>query len=117
MVPLEVTVGDGSVAQARWQRDTLDECHNDDTLWGYAIRSSEELRKTTPEELGDPVLWRLMQMGTFDWASPDHLDESSLCAIRYSSVMAAWLIGRILHLEQKVSGQPFSTWGRRLNCL
>ena len=34
-----------------WMDDLLSEVHNDDRLWGYMIRISEQLRRRVPGEL------------------------------------------------------------------
>ena len=41
-----IPAGERVGSDARWERDVLPKCHNDDTLWGYAIRNSDVLHHT-----------------------------------------------------------------------
>ena len=49
----------------QWSNDTLSEAHNDNILWGYMIRISEQLRHHVPGEYGDDILFKLLCMGVF----------------------------------------------------
>ena len=93
---------DDEAARAQWTLDSLPECHNDDALWGFAIRSSVELEKTPIYCMDDPVLYRLFRIGLFDWPGKGRLQGGVLRGIRYTSVVASRLFGRILRWEQKV---------------
>jgi len=59
-------LGEGRVndvaAKAHWADDDLSECLNKDALWGFTIRASGELEKTSREWVDDPVLYCLFVM-------------------------------------------------------
>ena len=93
---------ENDATRAHRERDCLSDCDSDDALWGFAIRSSSELEKTTLDRVDDPVLDRLFRMGFFDWPGKGKLLGGVLRGIRYSSVLAFRLLGRILQWEQKV---------------
>ena len=72
--PAMESSGDGALREATWWNHTLGACHNDDALWGYSIRFAEQmkyLQRTAPGRLGDPVLFRLINMGLYDWKDDD----------------------------------------------
>ena len=48
------------------------EFHNNDALWGFAIRVVEEIHTLDLNcQLKDPVLSQLFWMETFNWDGPD----------------------------------------------
>ena len=59
----------------RWKNDQLEDLHNDDALWGFMIRASEEYRLMDHTKLRDPVMRSLLRMGIFDWKG-DALERS-----------------------------------------
>ena len=70
--------------EARWKQDAMPELHNDDALWAFSMRASEELRMLDRMRLNDDALYRLLHMGIFDWKKPDELLNQSQQAIRWS---------------------------------
>ena len=86
-----------------WIDDTLSKAHNDDILWGYMIRISEQLRCRVPGEYGDDVLFKLLCMGVFDWQDEDHRTNASTQAMRHSTAMVHRVIERIKRVETTVS--------------
>ena len=50
----------------QWRDDALIECHNDDTLWGYAVQAYEHVRLCTADQWDNLVLLHLMQMGSLN---------------------------------------------------
>ena len=62
MIPTGERVG----SDARWERDVLPECNNNNTLWGYAIRNSGVPHQER-ESVNDLVLFNLLCMGIYDW--------------------------------------------------
>ena len=86
-----------------WINDTLSEVHNDDILWGYMIRISEQLRRCVPGEYGDDVLFKLLCMGVFNWQDEDYGTNASTQAMRYSTAMVHRVIERIKRVEMTVS--------------
>jgi len=53
--------------------DILGECHYDDQLWGYTIRTAKIWRISDRETWRDPVLALLFRMGSFNWEGKDKL--------------------------------------------
>ena len=49
------------------------ELHNDDALWAFAMRASEELHMLDQQHLNDDTLYHLLQMGIFNWTGPNTL--------------------------------------------
>ena len=70
--------------EAHWKQDTMPELHNDDALWAFAMRALEEYRLLDRQRLNDEPLYRLLNMGLFDWERPDVLLNQAQQAIRWS---------------------------------
>jgi len=74
---------------------------NNNTIHAYRIQLSEELRMMDLAHLRDPVLKRLLDMGCYDWKSPNSVSGPGN-SIAYSAVVASRLLPRLLELEDKV---------------
>ena len=62
----------------QWRDNALIECHNDDALWGFAVRAFEHIQFHTQDQWDNLVLLHLMQMRSLDWVCPDfHSNQSS----------------------------------------
>ena len=59
--------------EARWRQDAMPELHNNNALWAFALRASEELCMLDHQHLNDNMLYCLLHMGIFDWTRPDTL--------------------------------------------
>ena len=59
--------------EACWKQDVMPELHNDDALWAYSLRASEEYQMLDCRRLNNETLYRLLDMGIFDWEKPDIL--------------------------------------------
>ena len=46
--------GEVSFDERRWHRDVFSELYNDDALWAYSIRVSEEIRVADHTKVRDP---------------------------------------------------------------
>ena len=68
--------------EARWKQDVMPELHNDNALWAFVMRSSEELRMMDHQRLNDPALLRLLRMGIFDWDGTDKLLNQAQQAVQ-----------------------------------
>ena len=75
----------------RWRDDTLEECHFDDRLWGWACRVSEELWIRGTNCPDDIVLHNLFQMVVHDWSGENHCNDQNIQAMCHSTVMASCL--------------------------
>ena len=51
------------------------------SLWAYALRVSEEFRMLDRHRLNDETLYRLLDMGIFDWEKPDVLMNQAQQAV------------------------------------
>ena len=71
--------------EACWKQDDMPELHNDNALWAFAMRASEELRMLDRMCLNNDALYRLLRMGIFDWEKPNELLKQSLQAVRWSA--------------------------------
>ena len=71
--------------EACWRQDAMPELHNDDALWAFALRASEELHMLDRQCLNNNTLYCLLQMGIFDWTGPDTLLNQAQQAICLSS--------------------------------
>ena len=80
----------------------LAECHNDDALWGYMLRASEEIRLRDPQVRMDPVLYRLFRMGINDWSGENKRMSASIQSMRFATAMGSRLLLRIREGEHQV---------------
>ena len=71
--------------EACWRQDAMLELHNDDTLWAFTLRASEELRMLDHQHLNDDALYCLLQMGIFDWTGPNTLLNQAQHVVRLNS--------------------------------
>ena len=70
--------------EAHWKQDAMLELHNDDVLWAFAMRASEEYRLLDHQCLNNEPLYHLLNIGLFDWERPDTLLNQAQQAIRWS---------------------------------
>ena len=76
----------------------MPELHNDDVLWAYAMRASEEYRQLDCQQLNDETLYHLLDMGIHDWKKPDTLLHQAQQAIRWSAATST----RSVNVRDKV---------------
>ena len=99
MIPAGEHVG----SDAHWDRDVLPECHNDDTLWGYAICNLDVLHQER-ENIHDPVLFNLLRMGIYDWRGVNALQNQAIQAVHWSSATIMHVLQCVFWLEEQVCG-------------
>ena len=80
--------------EARWKQDTMPELHNDDMLWAYSLRASKEYQMLNCTCLNDETLYRLLDMGIFDWKKPDVLMNQAQQAIRLGTATSTRWVGQ-----------------------
>ena len=102
MLKTSILPGDTAANEARWRNDSLLDVYDDDALWGFMIRASEELPQFTGARVRDPVLSRLLRMGVYDWTGENVRTVASTQAMRHSTAMATRLLARLLEVEEKV---------------
>ena len=61
------------------------ELYNNDALWTFAIRASEELRMLDHQRLNNDVLYHLLRMGIFNWTGPNTLLNQAQQVVHLSS--------------------------------
>ena len=83
----------------QWRDDALIECHNDDALWGFVVRAYEGVQVRSADQWDDPVLLRLMQMGSLNWVCPDFRSNQLTQGIRFAMAMGSRLYERIRVME------------------
>ena len=113
------------------RRPSLRECHQDDFLWGSAIRNSEILHTTTQYsvvEIGGNMR-HLLDMGVFNAKAPYELKGYAQLAVCYASASGFCLAQLSVNVQRQV---PYScalslskqlmgfyrltVWRRRLGC-
>ena len=85
--------------EARWRQDAMPELHNNDALWAYTLRASEEYQMLDRCRLNDETLYRLLAMGIFDWEKPDVLMNQVLQAVRLGTATSTRWVGQGHKLE------------------
>ena len=100
--------GEPSFDERHWHLDVFSELYNDDALWAYSIRVSEEIRVADHTKVKDPVLCRLMTMGAWDWDKKEGAElHQATRAMQFSTALVSRLVPRILGLEAKVMKHRF----------
>ena len=97
----KIHVGNDAATSARWDRDALPKCHNDDAMWGFVFRSSEVLERERGK-INDPVLYRLLRIGVLDQSGVNGFQSQALQAVQWVSATCVHLFQRILKVETQV---------------
>ena len=63
------------------EKVNLDDCHNDDTIWGLAVKTAFKLVDDCVRQK-DHILHRLIQIGIHDWASFDIQGPEGIQSVR-----------------------------------
>jgi len=82
--------------------DILAECHYDDRLWGFAIRTAETWRTSDRDTWRDPVLALLFRMGSFDWEGEDKLMNQAKQAICLGTATSVRIWNRVVEIQERV---------------
>ena len=75
----------------------LDDCHNDDTIWGLAVNSALELAKGSVRQK-DHVLHRLIWIGIHDWTGFNVWGPEGIWSMTYVAIIGNRLF-RLLEEE------------------
>jgi len=86
----------------RWKYDQMVECHNEDALWAFMMRASEEYCLLDHTKLRDPVMRRLLHMGIYDWKGEDKRLHQTTPSMRHATAMATRLLAHTMTLEDQV---------------
>ena len=84
-----------------WGENALEECHFDDTLWGYAIRMSEETLNKNVKQC-NIVLHHLFNIRIYDWADLNIWGPEGIWLMWYSAIMGHRLFKMIMDEGKKV---------------
>jgi len=86
----------------RWKRDAFLDLYNDDALWAYMIRCSEEFHHQDWTEINNPVFCCLMLMGIFKWDKDDKQLNQTKPVMRFVIALGSWLMAHILEGDEWV---------------
>ena len=75
----------------------LDDCHNNDTIWELAVKTSFELMDNHVRQK-DHVLHRLIRISIHDWASFDVQEPEGIRSMTYMAIIGNHLF-RLLEEE------------------
>jgi len=82
--------------------DILGECHYDDRLWGFAIRTAKTWRMSDRDQWRDPVLALLFRMGSFNWEGKDKLMNQAKQAICLGTATSVRIWNRVMEIQERV---------------
>jgi len=82
--------------------DILGECHYDDRLWGFAIRTAETWRTSDRDQWRDPVIGLLFRMGSFNWEGEDKLMNQAKQAIHLGTATSVRIWNRVMEIQERV---------------
>ena len=79
------------------ERVNLDDCHNNDTIWGLAVQLALQLAEGSVCQK-DHVLHRLIQIGIHDWTGFDVRGPEGIQSMTYAAIIGNRLF-RLLEEE------------------
>ena len=68
------------------EKVNLDDCHNDDAIWGLAVKTAVELVDNSIRQK-DHVLHCLIWIGIYDWASFDVRGPEGIRSMMFAAVI------------------------------
>jgi len=95
-------VRSGTFDEDEWHNNPMPDLYNNDAIHAYRIRLSEELWMMNLACLRDPVMMRLLNMGTFNWKPPNSI-AGPIQGMSYMAVLMLRILPHVLDLEDKVS--------------
>jgi len=99
MVLGHIQLADDVVTTGCWHGDSLWDCYNDDTLWGYNIRVTGAV-KQEKTCMNDSVCIA----STFDWKGMNVLGNQACQMIHWSCPTIFHVFQRVLKIEKQVRG-------------
>ena len=79
------------------EKVNLDDCHNDDTIWGLAIQSALQLAEGSVQQK-DHILHRLIRIGIHDWSGFNVRGPEGIRSMSYAVIIGNHLF-RLLEEE------------------
>ena len=95
----EVLPGEAHFDKGCWLQDAMPELHRQDTLWAYCIWGAAWFQRLSHQQVNDPVLIRLLEMGLVNGYAPDNKYNF---ADHYAAIATSRLLDRLLVLEKQV---------------
>ena len=89
-----IPAGSERFVESEWHNNPMPSLYNDDAIHAFQIQMSEELHVLDLAKVNDPVLKRLLDMGCFDWKTPNSVSGPGN-RIAYSAVV----VRATLHLD------------------
>ena len=90
-----------------WCNNPMDGLYDHDTLLGYMLQGLDQLRGWNRNEIGDPVLVRLLEMGLWDGTYPDN---KYAFPAHHTTTIATHFLPRIMALEKQVGDGLSKPW-------
>ena len=94
-----MSYGEACFDEGHWVQDAMPELHKMDVLWAYCIRGAAWFHRLNHQQVNDPVLICLLEMGLVDGHPPDNKFNFSDC---YATIATSQLLNRLLVLEKQV---------------
>ena len=89
--------------ESQHRTDAFTDLHNDDALWAYMIRDSEQLERNDDLGIQDEVILHLLHMGIYDWKDGNNKElHQATRAIRFSTALSSRILGMVVGGERKV---------------
>ena len=99
----ETLPGEACFDEGRWLQDAMPELHKMDALWAYCIRGAAWFHRLNHQQVNNPVLVCLLEMGPVDGHPPDNKFNFS---DHYATIATSRLLDRLLVLEEQVREGP-----------
>ena len=95
----ETLPGEARFDEGRWLQDAMPKLHKMDALWAYCIRGAAWFHCLNRQQVNDPVLVHLLEMGLIDGHPPDNKFNFS---DHYAAIATSRLLNHLLVLEKQV---------------
>ena len=89
--------------EGRWLQDAMPELHKMDVLWAYCIHGAAWFHRLNHQQVNDPVLICLLEMGLVNGHPPDNKFNFS---DHYAAIATSRLLDCLLVLEKQVREGP-----------
>ena len=90
-----ILAGSKRFVELEWHDNPMPSLYNNDAIHAFWIQMSEELRVLDLAKVNNLVLKRLLDMGYFNWKTPNSVSGPGN-GIAYSTVVTSRLLPRIL---------------------
>ena len=101
----ETLPGEAHFDEGCWLQNAMPELHKMDALWAYRIHGAAWFHHLNHQQVNDPVLVHLLEMGLVDGHPPDNKFSSSN---HYAAIATSRLLDCLLVLEKQVREEPSS---------